>query len=1782
MKRDSRRAQRFSTLVELLGNRAEFTPDRTAFTFLPDGTAPAATLTYQELELRARAVAASLWAVCRPGDRALLLYNPGLDFITALFGCFYAGVIAVPAAPPQRQGMLRLQAILADAGPAVALSTSGVFAEISERFSGPLRWQTTDGGVGDFGLSERPPAALTRSTLALLQYTSGSTSLPKGVMISHGNLLHNLECIRNAFELTPESVSVSWLPNFHDMGLIDGILQPLYAGFPAYLMSPSAFLQEPVRWLQAISRFRATHSGGPNFAYALCVKRTVPEQRAGLRLDCWRTAYNGAESVRPTTLREFQAAFSPCGFRSEFFYPCYGLAEATLMVTGGAVGENPKYFTAAAQPVEQHRMVRAAQRGERSLEWVGCGQSRLGTTVRIVDPETRRDCPDGRIGEVWVAGPSVAAGYWGQPDKTAEVFRARLADTSLGTFLRTGDLGFARDGELYLTGRLKDLILIRGRNHYPQDIERTVEQSHRALRAGCGAAFAVEGEDGEQLVIVQEVERAGVQMLNPAEVTWAIRQAVAEHHELQVMGVVLLAPGTIPKTSSGKIQRHRCRAEYLAGALDEIGRSVFPPEREARIEAPLTRVNLQALSPEARRSRLIAHLWEIVSPAVSVELSPGDRQPSLLELGLDSLKIIELQHRLNADLGVSVSIGELLHGTTLEQIAERVLDEAENLVPPAADPRLPAAHTTADRSLSPGQEALWFLHQLASESGAYNVSFAALLATDLDVEALSDSLFALGERHPALRTTFKAVEGGPLQAQVHADPGLEMESVDAIDWSENDLDRFLAEQSHRSFDLEKGPLIRALLCRRGKGQQPVLLLTAHHLIVDFWSLEVLLEELALAYSAYKARRLPGLPALPCSLEDYVSWQTEMLAGPSGERLWTYWQSQLAGAASTLEFPYDKPRPAVQSFRGAVWAIPCEPYLLTRIRALARANGVTLFTMLMAAFDVLLHRYSGQEDLLVGTSAAARSRPEFSGLVGYLANQLVLRASLSGNPMFRQFLDQVRETVLGALEHQDFPFALLVKWLHPKRDASHSPIFQMMFAMEKRRRPEDPAVLHSGSADLVLKPRAVPLRAAPFDLTLRCVEDGDRLTAAWEYSTDLFESVTIHRMSRHFWTLLETIVDDPDQQVGLLRLLTDGERQQILVEWSRTGAGSSPDRCVHELFEAQAVRAPEAVALTFGGEALSYRELDGQSNQLAHFLQSLGVSVETRVGLCLPRCPDLVIAILAVLKSGGAFVPLDPSYPQRRRDQMIEDAGVALLLTQRRLLPKGSGSGPRVVYVDAHGPEIAQQPRHSPTILASLENLAYVIYTSGSTGAPKGILMTHGGIVNYLTWCIERYSVAEGGAAPLCSSIAFDATLTSLFSPLLTGGIVAVVPEEGEITGLKDALFAGAGFSFVKITPAHLDLLRSSLPVGPPEAPVSPPVLIVGGESLSAASLELWQQHAPASRIFNEYGPTEAAVGCCAHEAAAPTGSPRRVPIGRPIANAEIYLLDGGLEPVPIGVTGELHVSGAGLARGYLHRPDATAEKFLCHPFGPYPGARLYKTGDLARYLPDGTIEFLGRADNQVKIRGFRIELGEIEAVLLRHPQLQGAAVTAFGEPPEAPRLVAYVVGRRSSDRLLPTELRRFLRERLPQHMVPSVFVPISALPLTPHGKIDRKALPPPCDWHPDGEGLRATKGMEPERRIAAVWRELLRLDEIGVHDNFFDLGGDSLLAAQVQQRLVEMFAREISTVEILQYPTISSLAEHLTESPLEEAEAPPVRDRADQRRRGFESYLKASQSRKKP
>jgi amino acid adenylation domain-containing protein len=1322
--------------------------------------------------------------------------------------------------------------------------------------------------------------------------------------------------------------------------------------------------------------------------------------------------------------------------------------------------------------------------------------------------------PLGVVGELYAGGAGVARGYLNRPDLTAERFIPHPYSTEPGARLyRTGDrVRMLASGEIEYLGRVDHQVKVRGYRIELGEIEAVLLQQEGVREA---AVVVREDEPGDKR-LVGYVATDEAQRLSAGELRARLQKKLPEY----MMPSAFVLMEKLPQTTSGKVNR-------LALPAPEAGRDTLAES---------------FVAPRTPIEELLARIWGEVLKVESIGINDD-----FFALGGHSLLATQLVSRVRESFAVDLPLRALFEWPTVAGLAQRVeamMRDGQDaslqpLVPVARDGHLP---------LSFAQQRLWFIHKLEPSSSAYNLPVAVRLAGRLNVPALERTLSEIVNRHESLRTSFGMSDGQPVQL-IAPPVALQLPVLDISHLAEHEriteARTRAAADARQPFDLERGPLYRLSLLRLDE-EDHVLLFTMHHIISDGWSMGVLVREVVELYSAFVEGQPSPLTPLTIQYADFAHWQRTHLAGEVLETHWQYWRRQLGGTLPVLELPTDRVRPPVQSFRGASRTLDLPAGLVESLNALALREGVTLFMSLLAAFKVMLHRYTGQADIIVGSPIANRNRLETEGLIGFFVNTLALRTDLSGAPSFRDLLKRVRTVALEAYAHQDMPFEQLVEQLQPERSMNRHPLFQVMFQLGNAPMGE------ASLPGLTLQALEAERVTTQFDLSIDIMEGADGLLVVAEYSTDLFDAPTMTRMLGHFRNVLQHVAENPDESVARVPLLTDEERERLLREWNKTDKKYPVDECLHELFEAQAARAPEAVAVVGrGGEQLTYAALDSSANQLAHFLRSRGVGTETRVGVLLERSPEMVVALLAVLKAGGAYVPLDPRYPQQRLAFILDDAQASVLITQaglKELIPQRKAQETRVVCLDDEREAITQQSTSNLAAVADPDNLAYVIYTSGSMGRPKGVGVSHKSLVNHQAAVRDAYGLCHEDRVLQFASLSFDVAAEEIFPTLLCGATLILRDEQSP--GIGEGLLRQVEENRVSVLNLPASVWHECASELSSEGATLPDclrLLIVGSERVLRESLTGWDKMTSGrTRLVNAYGTTETTITATlyqplkgleeAHAGAA-------LPIGRPLANTRIYILDEFMQPLPTGVVGQLYIGGEGVARGYLNRPALTAERFIPHPFSEVPGARLCKTGDLARYLSDGNIEFAGRADDQVKVRGYRIELGEVEAALNELSEVREAVVIARSDASGQNHLAAYVVAGRNQE-ITKKQLRERLRERLPEFMVPATFVMLSDLPLAPNGKVERRALPAPEDISDEREETVAPQ-TEVERTIAAIWREVLRREKVGVHENFFDLGGHSLLMVQVHNRLRKAFDANVTMLDLFKYPTISALAGYI-------------------------------------
>jgi amino acid adenylation domain-containing protein len=1738
------------TLVNILRSRAIRTPERLAFTFLK-GTTLDGSLTYRELDKSAIAVATKLRALGVGNEPVALLLPPGLDFVIGLFGCMYAGAIAVPTTDPYRlrRTLTRLTSIVRDVRPRIGLTVSSLAPLLksmsSDKEISKVQWLAVDSPL----IPADPAAAAFDpdcTAAGIIQYTSGSTSDPKGVILTHKNLLCNQQFIEQAFGQTDESIFAGWLPPYHDMGLIGLILHPVYLGAHCVLMRPIDFLRRPFCWMDAITRFHATATAAPNFALELCSERVTPAERARLDLRTLQVLINGAEPIRPETIRKFADTFASAGFREETIFASYGLAEATLLVSGGKTTRSKLRSWIDSRALERGVVVSVSPHSHNSREIVSCGSPANGLRVVIVNPRTRKLCPPHTIGEIWISGDTVGTGYWRKRKISESIFRARLRDGLDDDFLRTGDLGFLQDSELFVVGRQRDLIIVRGRNIYPQDIERTAESAHRAALSNSCAAFGIDTTRGERVVVAQEVRPGPVDRY--AEIAASLRRAVTLEHEVVVHAIVLLKPNTLPRTSSGKVRRRASKAAFLSRALLEVHRSEHDVST-TDIDLPcFDRAELLLVPPPERVDSLVETLRFIIARLSHRSIEELEGDSPLVDFGIDSLTAVQIQHLVENRFGFAPIVPEMLGSVTITDLAQSVVDALEFDVPIKEAGSDPATF----HQLSPNQHALWFEYELDPAGTAYNIGGALRVHAPIEMAILKRAVDKLITRHPSLRSTFESSPAGVFQ-RVNQDLLVPLETYDAAKWSEAQLLDHLNAAFNRPFDLRTGPPLRVQVYGIGPTEY-VVLLVAHHIVLDLSSLDILAQEWFELYAADSHGVAPVVGDRHLQYCDYVQWCQRLLIQAHGQTLQSYWEHQLKDCVPALNLPVKRTGFGKRRHPASQCLLLLDENLTREVKSLARNEGKTGFVVFLAAFNALLYRYTQQNDIAIGTSLTVRPTSDFDGVVGYFANTVVLRSRLYGDLTFRTLLDGVRETTLGAMAHAAYPLALLAPLLRRAGQPSAHGLLQAMFmcygfgndAPFAATALQAPGV-RSKWGNWPVETIRLERTTCQFDLSLAMAECGSNTTCSIEYDSDLFERDFIERLLRHFEALLQGIVRNPACRIADLPLMTSTEEFQ-LDKFNATRVAYSEVHLLHELVDSQVQRTPSSTAINCEDTAMTYAELGRRSTELASLLIDMGVGPGTRVATVLPPSAEMVVGILGILKAGAAYVPVHPEDGIERIKFLIRDSRPDIIVTTTHFRDRVPANDISVVYLDK-GPEGVDHRTKKPLCKIEPEDIAYIMYTSGSTGQPKGVMISHKAICNRLLWMRDEYPLTQADRILQKTPYTFDVSIWELFLPLITG-VEMVIARPG---GHRDPSYLVGLIQRYSITIVHFvpSLLRVFLEEPDVSRCTTLRRIFASGEPLSASTRDLVFARLRAE-LHNLYGPTEAAVDVTSWQCTRDDGS-QIIPIGRPIANIQLFVLDEYMNRLPVDVPGELYIAGVGLAKGYWDNAELTNLKFLHRPLAGGGSIVVYKSGDRARYRSDGTIEFLGRLDDQVKIRGVRVEPAEVEAALRHHGQVFDCAVIARNSDGHGSQLIAYVVA--SATRPSIIELRTFLRQRLPEQFVPSQFCFIDVLPKTLSGKVERSAFPRPA---PCGVSPTLQPETPEESLLAAIWCDVLGIEQVGTSDNFFELGGDSLRSLQVKARILRS-GYQLSIDDLFQNPTIQQLARILR--PTDETSERPARHR---------------------
>ena len=1562
--------------------------------------------------------------------------------------------------------------------------------------------------------------------IALVLETSGTTSRPKIVALSQDNIFASAHYIKTSLQLRVEDRCLNIMPMYHITGFISPVLSTLSAG--GSVICTSGFSTDKFfDWLKTL---RPTwYSAVP------AIHQAIIEKAEELSFDSIRTSLRFVRSTSsslPKSLFEKLSAVFNCPV-----IQTYGLTEALPI----ASTPFPQYVGKAMT--------------------VGVPVSE----VAIID-ENGTMVGQGEIGEILVRGPQVFKGYEDNPAATEMVF--------FNEWFKTGDLGYL-DNEryLYITGRLKEIINRGGQKVSPSEVE-AVLISHPAVREATvfGVSHLRLGE-----AVVAAVVLNNSQTITERELRQYSTEKLAPFKVPQQIIIV----EEIPKGHMGKFQKNKFSQNFshllkpafkspstgTEIALAKIWQDVLGVDMVGRLDNFFavggdSLHGMQVLSLVKKRMRvalpaetIFQHttLKEMADLIWQNQLSEGknDRLSALLtEIELlteeEAKNILFTKMKSNKQFPTERRISCL--SPEKRSLLKRILREKGISLTPTQAALLRENRETGPVSFA--QQRLWFLQQLDPASNLYNVPLAFRLQGELNKTVLTQSLQEIIRRHDVLRTTFSVQNGIPTQV-IHPETPLKLRNIDLRchpnHTREEEAKKLLLQESAKTFDLSRGPLVRALLIELND-RTCILFLMTHHIVFDAWSSGIFLRELSVIYKAFSNNTPLSLDPLPIQYADFAVWQRHLMQGDAMQEQLIYWKKQLDGAPPIFELPSDRLRPPLQTFCGARQSIKLPQTLSKALRELSRREEATLFVTLLAAFNTLLYRYTGNPDIIIGSPVANRTTVESESLIGFFVNNLVIRTNCSGNPSFRELLKRVRRATHGALNHQDLPFEKLVEEIRPERTLTHSPIFQIMFAFQNV--PKSSISLPG----LDISRIDIYNDTAKFDMILFMNDTEDGLRGILEFNTDLFEEQTVVRMLMHYQNLLSNIVADPLRKIEELDMLTKPELQKLRTEWNNNDTDYPRDRCIHALFEEQVERTPDAIAVIFECQRLTYRELNVRANQLAHYLRKLGVGSEVMVGVCVERSLEMVIGFLGILKAGGTYVPMDPAYPKERLAVMVEDTKVPIILTQQCLVDMLPANAPTITCLDTHEKKITQENKENPVSGATAVHLAYVMYTSGSTGRPKGVCVSHRAVIR-LVANTNYISLEPSDIVAQVSNFSFDAVTFEIWGALLHGACLHIIS--------KDVILSPDNFasqiqkqkiSVLFMTTALFNLMARELPT----AFRTVKYLLFGGEAADPVCVRKILEKGSPDRLLHMYGPTESTTFTTWYPVESVMENAPTVPIGRPVANTIVYILDKYLQPVPVGVEGELFIGGEGLALGYLNDSGLTEEKFVQNPFEKEQGARLYRTGDLARYLPDGNIQLVGRLDNQVKIRGFRIEPGEIETMLRQHPAVQDSIVIAGRDPTEGRQLIAYVLSGDNSS-IAKYELRDFLLENLPEYMIPSRFVMLDSFPLTPNGKVDRNALSAMEDSLPEQKTTVVAPRNTLEKQLSDAWKKLLNLQDVGITENFFALGGHSLLAVQLMAEIKKVTGQQVPVLTLFQSPTIEQLADKIRRGEWAEQTSTPIK-----------------------
>jgi amino acid adenylation domain-containing protein len=1745
-------------------------------------------LTFGELDRRARLIASVIQARSARGSRVLLVLDPGLDYICSLFGCFYAGAVAVPVYPPSmmrlQQMLPRLQAIIENAEASLMLTSRNILGESVTSMWGMSGEQIVAvDELYDFAIHSWIPGDIAASDLCLLQYTSGSTGTPRGVALSHANVMCNLASIKQTWDFDG-AVACHWLPPYHDMGLVGGILSPAYCGRRTILLTPQDFMQRPLRWLQAIDRYRGSSSGSPNFGFEVCIRKIDAKECAGLDLSCWKFAMAGAEPVRASTIERFTEKFAPFGFQRSTFTPAYGMAESTVAISAKRRGMDPRVIRVSTRGLTQLRLQQPESLADVS-ELVSCGDVVPNCEVRIADPKLGSELPIGEIGEIWVRGGAVARGYWNAPEATARTFDACLrsplqqagqAPEQECGFLRTGDLGCIENDELFVTGRIKELIIVAGRNYYPHDIEAIVQSSSEAFRADSGVAFSLQSTVEERLVVVQEVWRP--RRFDLKQLILDIRSVLGEQLELSPYAIVLVPTGTLPKTSSGKLRRNDCRLVFEAGELSELLRWQVD-QTTTGAGTPVEK--LERLPPTTETERWMATLWQEILGVTDIA-----RSDDFFALGGESMLVTQLLVQLRQRLGSEVPLSLLFENSSLASFSQAIdskLDQGATTSSLENWLHSTQPSESGNYPLSIAQRSFWLLDQLGHTSAFLHVPMTIRLDGSVEDSRWLKALRKLLDRHAMLRAQIVDAAGQAVQIiQETIDNTQLQRAYQRLDLrglspetQQTTIDELRRQLTWQPFSLDRPPLMRMALVQL-TDQESELLLVMHHAICDAQSLHILIHDLLEFYR--NEDTIVDSSTTPRYV-DFALWEQSEGAQAEWRSLTPYWQQKLLDAPSLIKLPLNS-GPDGQFHSGNRDGIHAQvlsrripTHLWEAVERLAARHQLTPSMICLTAYEVLLSRYTSMHDYLVAIPSAGRDLEGLQSIVGCFLNTFIHRASVTETQTVSELLRSTRDRLLDDLAHSRLPLEQVLEVVPHQREPDRMPLAQVVFLYQPTfdfgATSQTEACHAAKEADILpIGAEECPLRirqATPdysvmtaYDLSFVLQPPGSTSTdgqAEVIFAFDRRKLATdlVERMMENYHSILSDLAADDSKLVGTITIPSGDERQRLLHRWNQeTDCDNSQYRTVAQWFADKARCHPALPAVHDGQVQLNYEQLEQRSNQLARLLQEQGIGQESVVGLHLPRSADCLIAILGIWKAGGAYVPLDPKFPLTRLQTVVSESDARLVITHSTLVDSAQHFACAHMVIDKCQAHLAQLDSTGLDVPTTGADLAYIMFTSGSTGKPKGIAIEQHSVVNLLSAFLRRLPIGLSDTWLATTTLSFDISVLELFLPLIAGAQLrvtdySVASEPEEVI----KLLAECQASWFQGTPSTYRMLLAS---GWEPAKCN---LLCGGEALDRDLVERLLINGV--QLWNVYGPTETTVWSTVQPI---QSSAELITIGQPIDNTQLYILDDQLRLVPMGVPGELCIGGAGVARGYVNRADLTAERFIRWNVEGDEYGRIYRTGDAVRRDADGSLIYMARSDRQIKHRGFRIELDEIEHTIRALPEVVNAAVTHENRASES-RITAWIVlSKAASDRATAESLRESLGHSLPDYMLPNHVQFLSAIPTNAAGKTDYRALGNlelSADIREEQAGELPATPLE--SRLAAMWSEALyatsgegsasnacspmakQARTLGRHDNFFSLGGHSLMAAQLFARLRNELQVEVPLRELYNRPTIAGLAE---------------------------------------